>query len=94
MAAACREISLWYNFCVARKNENQIARGIDDLPDLSKIPIERLQEVEKRLQRKMRALLEAGVPLPVAAATSNHLLEDLLKEISREHGSGTDAPMH
>ena len=84
----------WYNFVVARKNENQIARGDESLFDLSDIPIERLQDVEKQLQAKMRALLAAGVPLAVAAATSNHLVQDLLREASSRRGSRTDALMH
>ena len=70
------------------------AHGDESLPDLSKIPIERLQDVEKQLQRKMRAMLEAGVPLGVAAATSNHLVQDLLMEALSQRSSGGDAPMH
>ena len=69
------------------------AHDNNGLPNLSKIPIERLQEVEKRLQRKMRAMQEAGVPVLVAAATANHIVQDLLKEALSGRDSGKGAPM-
>ena len=73
--------------------KNQVSR-IDDLPDPSELPIERLQDVEKQLQRKMRAMQEAGVPVLVAAATANHIVQDLLKEALSGRDSGKGAPMH